>query len=124
MKLARSREVLRLKEFEFTEAAKALGASSPRVIGRHLLPNAAGPLIVAAAILVGRVIVMESVLSFRARGSTARPGASETSLRGPGLLATEPWLAVFPGYSSSGSAGGELGGDGLSFRRRREIPSA
>ena len=61
-------EMLRLKELPFTEAAKALGASSPRVIGRHLLPNAAGPLIVAAAILVGRVIVMESVLSFLGLG--------------------------------------------------------
>ncbi|MGH9333752.1 MAG: ABC transporter permease, partial [Vicinamibacteria bacterium] len=96
-RIARS-EALRLKELEFTEAAKAMGASSPRVIGRHLLPNAATPLIVAAAILVGRVIVLESVLSFLGLGvQPPDPSLGNLLYGAQASLATEPWLAVFPG---------------------------
>ncbi len=96
-RIARS-EVLRLKELEFTEAAKALGAKSPRVISRHLLPNAATPLVVAAAILVGRVIVMESVLSFLGLGvQPPDPSLGNLLYGAQASLATEPWLAVFPG---------------------------
>jgi hypothetical protein len=74
------------------------GASSPRVIGRHLLPNAAAPLIVAAAILVGRVIVMESVLSFLGLGvQPPDPSLGNLLYGAQASLATEPWLAVFPG---------------------------
>jgi peptide/nickel transport system permease protein len=91
-------EILRLKEREFTEAARALGASSPRVIGRHLLPNAATPLVVAAAILVGRVIVMESVLSFLGLGvQPPDPSLGNLLYGAQASLATEPWLAIFPG---------------------------
>ncbi len=91
-------EMLRLKEREFSEAARALGASQPRVIFGHLLPNAATPLIVAAAILVGRVIVMESVLSFLGLGvQPPDPSLGNLLYGAQASLATEPWLAVFPG---------------------------
>jgi peptide/nickel transport system permease protein len=91
-------EMLRLKEREFTEAARALGASQPRVIFGHLLPNAATPLIVAAALLVGRVIVMESVLSFLGLGvQPPDPSLGNLLYGAQASLATEPWLAVFPG---------------------------
>ena len=119
-------EVLRLKELPFTEAAKALGASSPRVIGRHLLPNAAGPLIVAAAILVGRVIVMESVLSFLGLGvQPPDPSLGNLLYGAQASLATEPWLAIFPGLFIFWIVlAVNLVGDGFSVRGRREIPSA
>jgi peptide/nickel transport system permease protein len=91
-------EMLRLRELPFTEAAKALGASSPRLISRHLLPNASAPLIVAGAILVGRVIVMESVLSFLGLGvQPPDPSLGNLLYGAQASLATEPWLAVFPG---------------------------
>lgn len=91
-------ELLRLRELEFTEAAKAAGATSLRVVGRHLLPNAATPLIVAGAILVGRVIVMESVLSFLGLGvQPPEPSLGNLLYGAQASLATEPWLAVFPG---------------------------
>jgi peptide/nickel transport system permease protein len=91
-------EILRLKEQEFAQAASALGASGARVVGRHLLPNAAGPLIVAGAILVGRVIVMESVLSFLGLGvQPPDPSLGNLLYGAQASLATEPWLAVFPG---------------------------
>jgi peptide/nickel transport system permease protein len=91
-------EMLRLKEREFTEAARAIGASQRRVIFGHLVPNAASPLIVAAAILVGRVIVMESVLSFLGLGvQPPDPSLGNLLYGAQASLATEPWLAIFPG---------------------------
>lgn len=91
-------ELLRLKEREFAEAARALGASHPRVMFRHLLPNALSPLVVVAAILVGRVIVMESVLSFLGLGvQPPEPSLGNLLYGAQASLATEPWLAVFPG---------------------------
>ena len=91
-------ELLRLKEQEFTEAARAIGASDARVITKHLLPNAFGPLSVAATILVGRVIVMESVLSFLGLGvQPPEPSLGNLLYGAQASLATEPWLAIFPG---------------------------
>jgi peptide/nickel transport system permease protein len=55
---------LSLREREFVEAARALGANDRRIILRHLLPNAAGPIIVNATLLVGVAIVTETALSF------------------------------------------------------------
>ncbi|TDI45867.1 MAG: ABC transporter permease [Acidobacteria bacterium] len=91
-------ELLRLKEQDFTEAARAIGASDARVIIKHLLPNALGPLSVAATILVGRVIVMESVLSFLGLGvQPPEPSLGNLLYGAQASLATEPWLAIFPG---------------------------
>jgi peptide/nickel transport system permease protein len=109
-------EVLRLKELEFTEAARASGASALRVVFRHLLPNAAPPLIVAGAILVGRVIVIESVLSFLGLGvQPPDPSLGNLLYGAQASLATEPWLAVFPGLFIFWIVlGVNLVGDGLS----------
>jgi peptide/nickel transport system permease protein len=57
-------EVLRIREEAFVDAARALGAGSGRIIFRHLLPNTAGPLLVAATLGVGDVILLEAGLSF------------------------------------------------------------
>ena len=53
-----------LREKEFVEAARALGASVPRQVVRHILPNSLGPVIVAATIDVAAAIILESTLSF------------------------------------------------------------
>jgi peptide/nickel transport system permease protein len=90
--------VLSLREKEFIEAARALGASDSRIIFRHLLPNALGPVIVNATILVAIAILYETALSFLGFGIKA----PDTSL---GLLVnnartavdTRPWLFYFPG---------------------------
>jgi peptide/nickel transport system permease protein len=90
--------VLSLREKEFIEAAKALGASDARIIFRHLLPNALGAVIVNATILVATAILYETALSFLGFGIKA----PDTSL---GLLVnnartaveTRPWLFYFPG---------------------------
>jgi peptide/nickel transport system permease protein len=57
-----------LREKEFVEAARALGASTPRLVIRHILPNALGPVIVAATIDVAAAIIAESTLSFLGLG--------------------------------------------------------
>lgn len=62
-RLVRS-EFLALKEREFIMAARTLGASNFRLMVRHILPNAAGPIIVSATLLVGANIITESILSF------------------------------------------------------------
>jgi peptide/nickel transport system permease protein len=113
-------ETLRLKEQEFAQAASALGASAARIVGGHLLPNAAGPLIVAGAILVGRVIVMESVLSFLGLGvQPPDPSLGNLLYGAQASLATEPWLAVFPGLFIFWIVlAVNLVGDGLSLRSR------
>jgi len=90
--------VLSLREQEFVEAARALGASDARIILRHLLPNALGPIIVAATITIASAILAETALSFIGFGVKA----PDTSL---GLLITSaqsavftrPWLFYFPG---------------------------
>jgi peptide/nickel transport system permease protein len=90
--------VLSLREKEFIEAARALGASDTRIIFRHLLPNALGAVIVNATILVALAILLETALSFLGFGIRA----PDTSL---GLLVnnartaveTRPWLFYFPG---------------------------
>lgn len=90
--------VLSLREKEFVEAARALGASDARIIFRHLLPNSLGPIIVNATVLVATGILTETALSFVGFG--VQP--PDTSL---GLLVsqaqtavdTRPWLFYIPG---------------------------
>ena len=61
-------QFLSLREKEFVEAARALGASKVRQVVRHILPNALGPVIVAATIDVAAAIITESTLSFLGLG--------------------------------------------------------
>ncbi len=90
--------VLSLREQEFIEAARAMGSSDSRIIWRHLLPNAAGPIMVAGTLAVAFAILTEAALSFLGVGIQA----PDTSL---GLLIenartapfTRPWLFYPPG---------------------------
>jgi peptide/nickel transport system permease protein len=91
-------EFLSLREKEFVEAARAMGASSPRIIVRHILPNSVGTIIVNATLTISAAILLETSLSYLGFG--VRP--PDTSL---GLLvstyqnafATRPWLFWWPG---------------------------
>ena len=89
---------LSLREREFVEAARALGASDARIIVRHLLPNSLGPLIVNATLLVGTAIVIETALSFLGFG-IAPPDTSLGRLVAEGAVAsrTRWWLFYMPG---------------------------
>jgi oligopeptide transport system permease protein len=91
-------QILSLKAREFVQAVRALGAGSPRVLLRHLVPNAAGPIIVYATLTVPAVMLEEAFLSFLGLG-VQPPMASWGSLASEGAAAMEPypWLIVFPG---------------------------
>ena len=90
--------VLSLREKEYIEAAKALGASDTRIIFRHLVPNALGPIIVYATILVALGILLESALSFLGFG--VQPPDTTLGLQvneARTAVGTRPWLFYFPG---------------------------
>jgi peptide/nickel transport system permease protein len=89
---------LSLREREFVEAARALGASDRRIILRHLLPNSLGPIIVNATLLVAAAIGIETALSFLGFG-IALPDTSLGRLVAEGVTAarTRWWLFYMPG---------------------------
>ena len=90
--------VLSLREMEFVEAAKALGAGPVRIVFRHLLPNATGAIIVQATLNIAAAILAESALSFVGLGVQA-PDTSLGVLVNAARLAVEtrPWLFYWPG---------------------------
>jgi ABC-type dipeptide/oligopeptide/nickel transport system permease subunit len=89
---------LSLREKEFVEAARALGASDTRIMFRHLLPNATGSIIVNATVTVAVAILIETSLSYLGLGIRA-PDTSLGLLVSEGQQAatTRPWLFYFPG---------------------------
>jgi peptide/nickel transport system permease protein len=89
---------LSLKQQEFTLAALVLGARPTRIIVRHLLPNAAAPIIVAGTLSVGSAIILESIMSFLGMGIQPPTPSWGNMLQGAqSAMATKPWLAIFPG---------------------------
>jgi peptide/nickel transport system permease protein len=91
-------EFLALKEREYVLAARTIGARSMPIMFRHILPNAAGPIIVSATLLVGNNIILESVLSFFGFGIQP-PVASWGSMidTGQNLVDVQPLLVFIPG---------------------------
>jgi peptide/nickel transport system permease protein len=89
---------LALKESEFVEAARALGASVPRQVVRHILPNSLGPVIVAATIDVAAAITLESTLSFLGLGFPPDiPSWGRILFDSKEYLDIAPHWALFPG---------------------------
>jgi peptide/nickel transport system permease protein len=89
---------LSLREREFIEAARALGASSSRIIFRHIVPNAAGPIIVNATVYVAIAILAETALSFVGFGVRSPDVSLGTLVSAAASAATtRPWLFYFPG---------------------------
>lgn len=90
-------EFMSLREKEFVEAARAVGARDRRIIFRHILPNLAGPIIVATTLSIAGTIITETALSFLGLGVRA-PDVSLGLLIQSSLTAfkTRPWLFWFP----------------------------
>ena len=90
--------VLSLREQEFVEAARAAGASDARIVLHHLLPNAAGPTIVAATLLIATSILLEASMSFLGFGIQAPDISLGLMIDNARTAAfTRPWLFYPPG---------------------------
>ncbi|HET6948127.1 MAG TPA: ABC transporter permease [bacterium] len=107
--------VLRVRQEEFVEAARVLGGSPARIIGRHVLPNILAPVIVQATLGIGAAILEAAGLSFLGLGAQAPTpewGAMLTNTRE--FLRDAPWAATFPGIAILLTVVGfNLLGDGL-----------
>jgi peptide/nickel transport system permease protein len=93
-------QFLSLREKEFVEAARALGASKVRQVVRHILPNALGPVIVAATVDVAAAIIAESTLSFLGLGFPPDiPSWGRILYDAKDYLDIAPHWAMFPGVA-------------------------
>jgi peptide/nickel transport system permease protein len=93
-------QFLSLRQRDYTEASRALGAKDGRLIFRHILPNAAAPIIVSATLRIGGAILTESSLSFLGLG-TPPPATSWGQMLSMGrqYLRQAPWVAMWPGVA-------------------------
>jgi peptide/nickel transport system permease protein len=95
-RLARG-STLAVREREFVQAARTLGAGDARILGRHILPNIGAPLIVNASNLMSAAIITEGSLSFLGLGVQPPTPSWGSMLRsGYGYLDSHPWLAMAP----------------------------
>jgi peptide/nickel transport system permease protein len=92
-------QVLSLREKEFIEASRSLGASNSRIIFRELLPNLTAPIIVYASILIPQVILYEAALSFLGVGVTDQPSWGQMISDATGLFPDAWWYMFFPGLA-------------------------
>ena len=91
---------LSLRETEFVQAARALGAKPRRIIWVHILPNVIGPVIVAATLAIGNAIITESTLSFLGLGFPPDvPTWGRMLYEAQNYLPTAPYMVLFPGLA-------------------------
>ncbi len=93
-------EVLKVKDLDYTRAARAAGASTPRILLRHLLPNVLPPLLVSAAFGVAWAILAEAALSFLGVGLPAStPSWGGILAVARDYIEEAWWMALFPGLA-------------------------
>lgn len=93
-------DVLALRDQPFVDAARALGVQPWRIIGRHVLPNAAATLIVCTALSVANMMLLEASLSFLGVGvQPPTPSWGNMIAEARDQLATAPWASLFPGLA-------------------------
>jgi peptide/nickel transport system permease protein len=93
-------EILSLKEREFVQSARALGAPDRRIMFRHVLPNALVPVLVSATLGVAGAILAESGLSFLGLGvQPPTPSWGNILIDGKANIEIAWWLSVFPGLA-------------------------
>lgn len=91
---------LSLREREFVQSARALGATNGRIIFRHLLPDVLSVIIILASFEVGRIIVLESTLSFLGLGVQPPTPSWGSDLRDASVYVRQAWwMATFPGLA-------------------------
>lgn len=95
-------QVLKVREFDFVQAARALGASDLRILGRHILPNAIQPLIVQASLGMAGAVLSEAALSFLGLGVPPPApswGVMIEEARDLSTLQSAPHALIFPGLA-------------------------
>lgn len=93
-------ETLSARTLEYVDAARALGARDSRILWRHLLPNVVSPVLVAATLSVGNVIVLEAGLSFLGVGAREpTPSWGSIFIDGVDFFAGNWWVVLFPGIA-------------------------
>ena len=95
-------QVLVVRQLEFVQAARALGARDRRIIVHHLLPNVVAPVVIAATLGMAGAIMAEAALSFLGLGvqpPTPSWGSMIADGRDLGQLRNAPWTSVFPGLA-------------------------
>lgn len=91
-------EILSLKEREFIQAERAMGATNFRIISRHLIPNAIAPVLVSATLGIAGAILLESGLSFLGLGvQPPTPSWGNILIESKSTLGVAWWITVFPG---------------------------
>ena len=108
--------VLSVKAHLYLEAARALGAAHPAMIGRHVLPNILAPIIILGTVNLGAIILIEAALSFLGFGVPPPRPSWGGMLSGAGLvhMLRAPWLALWPGVALSLAVfGANMLGDAL-----------
>ena len=92
--------ILTVKENDYVDAARAMGASDLRIVARHILPNSVASIVVYATMNIGGAILTESSLSFLGMG-VVPPDPSWGNLISDGQMyrATQPWLMIMPGLA-------------------------
>jgi peptide/nickel transport system permease protein len=100
MELARiiRANVLSLKRREFVEAAQTIGARSPQVIARHILPNTLAPIVVAATLGVGNALLTEASVSYLGLGvQPPDPSWGNMLYNAQSYFFNAPWITLYPG---------------------------
>lgn len=93
-------QVLSLREREYVVAANALGGTASRIIVRHIVPNAIGPVVVQASISIGLAIIIEASMSFLGVGvRPPTPTWGGMLKEGYPYMRLAPWLALWPGLA-------------------------
>lgn len=120
-------QVLVVRGLEYVQAARSLGIKSPRIMLRHVLPNVAGPVIIAATLGIAGAIMAEAALSFLGLGvqpPTASWGSMIADARDLDQLRSAPWTSIAPGLAIGAAVlGFNLLGDALrdALDVRREL---
>ena len=92
--------ILSVKENDYVDAGRAMGASDARIIARHIFPNSVASIVVYATMNIGGAILTESALSFLGMGVVPPDPSWGTLIEaGQQYLQTEPWLMILPGLA-------------------------
>ena len=106
--------VLSIREMEYVEASRAIGAGHTRIMFGHVLPNCLSPLIVQATVVFGYAILSEAALSFLGFGAPSKASWGAILSDGRDWVFDAPWISIYPGIAISLFVlGANLAGDGL-----------